>query len=77
MSDDETMTDDEFVDEAEQAEANDPAVGSGTPDTAPHETAFDDDDELDPADESGAADDGDDDLVDDDDDGDLQIEDDV
>ena len=77
MSDDVTMTDDEFVDEAEQAAADNPTVGAGTPDSAPHETPFDDDDGLDPADEAGAADDGDDDLIDDDDDGDLPIEDDV
>jgi hypothetical protein len=59
------MHDSEFVDEAEQAAANDPTVGSGTPETAPHETPFDDDDALDPDGASGAADDGDDDVVDD------------
>ncbi len=66
MSDD--RDDDAFVSEAEQAAANDPAVGSGTPETAPHETPFDDDDDLDADAEGGAADADDDDSVDDDDD---------
>ncbi len=59
------MNDNEFVDEAEQAAANDPSVGTGTPHTAPHEIPFEDDDELDPAGESGDADDDED--IDDDD----------
>jgi hypothetical protein len=61
------MDDTEFVDEAEQVAANDPAVGTGTPQTAPHESAFDEDDALDTESESGAAEHGDDDALDDDD----------
>jgi hypothetical protein len=38
------MSDNEFVDATEQAEADDPSIGDGTPDTAPHEIPFDDDD---------------------------------
>jgi hypothetical protein len=58
----------EFISESELAAADDPAVGAGTPETAPHETPFDDDDALDPLDTDGAANDSDDDSVDDDDD---------
>lgn len=62
------MEDEEFVSAEEQAQANDPAVGTGTPETAPHETPFDDDDALDAEGEDGVADDGDDDEGLDDDD---------
>jgi hypothetical protein len=61
------MDDIEFVDEAEQAAANDPTVGAGTPHTAPHESTFDEDDTLDTEGDSGAAEHGDDDALDDDD----------
>jgi len=44
---DETISDDEFVGPEEQTAANDPTVGAGTPETAPHETPFDDDEALD------------------------------
>lgn len=67
MSDDERF-DESFVSEEQMAAAHDPAVGTGTPETAPHETPFDDDDELDPDGESGDADDEDDDNIDDDED---------
>lgn len=61
------MNDSEFLDEAEAAAALDPSIGHGTPDSAPHETPFDDSDSLD-ADESGGAADDDDEVEDDDDD---------
>ena len=58
------MSDNEFVDATEQAEADDPAIGDGTPETAPHEIPFDDDD--DGVDETvGVADADDDDVVED------------
>jgi hypothetical protein len=58
------MSDNEFVDATEQAEADDPSIGDGTPDTAPHEIPFDDDDaEVDET--VGVADSDDDDVVED------------
>jgi hypothetical protein len=37
------MNDNEYIDEAEAAAALDPAIGDGTPDSAPHVAPFDDD----------------------------------
>ena len=67
----EEVRDEEFVSDDEMAEAADPSVGTGTPETAPHETPFDDDDELDADGAEGAADD-DDELDEDDDDTPLE-----
>ncbi len=58
------MSDNEFVDATEQAEADDPAIGDGTPATAPHEIPFDDDD-ADVDETVGVADSDDDDVVED------------
>ena len=61
----ENRADDGFVSDAEQAAANDPSIGSGTPETAPHEIPFDDDDDLD-ADDDESIDDDDDTPIDED-----------
>jgi hypothetical protein len=60
------MNDNEYIDEAEAAAALDPAIGDGTPDSAPHVAPYDDDDDVVADETSGAADD--DDVVEDDDD---------
>ena len=60
------MNDIEFVDAGEAAAALDPAIGDGTPETAPHVSPFDADDGLDAEAADGTADD-DDDVEDDDD----------
>ncbi|HEY6891554.1 MAG TPA: hypothetical protein VI300_27355 [Solirubrobacter sp.] len=59
------MSDNEYVDATEQAEADDPAIGDGTPDTAPHEIPFDDDADADVDETAGVADSDDDDVVED------------
>jgi len=64
MDDNAEMDPNEFANEAEMAEANDPSVGTGTPETAPREASFDDDDALDDS-EDGTADGDDDDARDD------------
>jgi hypothetical protein len=66
----------EYVDELEQAAAEDPAVGDGSPATAPHWAPFDDDLELDADGADGAAD-GDDDLDGEDDGDDTPIDDEI
>ena len=58
------MSDNEYVDAAEQAEADDQSVGAGTPDTAPHEIPMDDED-SDVDETTGIADSDDDDVVED------------
>lgn len=55
MSDD--RADEAFVSDDELQAANDPGVGSGTPETAPHEIPFNDDDDLDADDDESVDDD--------------------
>ena len=69
----EEVRDEEFVDADELAAAADPDVGAGTPESAPHETPFDDDDDLDADAAEGVADD-DDELDEDDDDTPLDVD---
>ena len=54
------MTDDDALSAAEAATALDPAIGDGTPDTAPFVVPFSDDDSFDADDAAGMADDDDD-----------------
>jgi hypothetical protein len=64
----EAMDTSEYADESELADAMNPDVGAGSPETAPHEAVFDAEDEIGPDDDSGVAVDGDDDSVEDEDD---------
>ena len=58
------MSDNEYVSADEQAEADNPSIGQGTADTAPHEIPFDDED-SDIDETAGIADSDDDDVVED------------